>query len=121
MLRKSVVPCFIPFGSESFFGTPSSRPRAFGGMFHATQCTQVPIGASGSSAMSARLLAPAGTSDQLKGGDTSGPSHVYFLGIISPAVNAELFSSMVLPPYLTFDKLRVQTGGRLWLGAIAAL
>jgi hypothetical protein len=64
-------------------------------MFHATQCTQVPIGASGSSAMSARLLAPAGTSDQLKGGDTSGPSHVYFLGIISPAVNAELFSSMV--------------------------
>src|SRR2546422_7340622 len=98
MLRKSVVPCFIPFGSESFFGTPSSRPRASGGMFHATQCTQVPIGASGSSAMSARLLALAGMSDQLRGGDTSGPSHVYFFGIIPPASKAELFSFIGLPP-----------------------
>src|SRR6266496_1596045 len=97
MLRKSVVPCFIPFGSVSRFGTPSGRSCTVAGMFHATQCTQVPRGASGSSAMSAKLLALAGTADQLKGGDRSEPSHVYVGGIISPASNAELFRSITLP------------------------
>src|SRR6266849_2744157 len=95
MLRKSVVPCFIPFGNVSRFGTFSSRSCTVAGMFHATQCTQVPLGASGSSVMSAKLLVLAGTADQLKGGDMSEPSHVYFGGIIPPISNAELFRSIV--------------------------
>src|SRR5437879_2487154 len=88
----------MPFGSESRFGTCASKTRAVAGMFHATQWTQVPMGASGSSAISAKLFAPLGTSDQLKGGDTSCPSQVYDLGIIPPASNAKLFSSIDQPP-----------------------
>src|SRR5438552_16443887 len=88
----------MPFGSESRLGTCASRTRAVAGMFHATQWTQVPMGASGSSAISAKLFAPLGTSDQLKGGDTSCPSQVYDLGIIPPASNAKLFSSIDQPP-----------------------
>src|SRR5207244_1265739 len=90
----------MPFGSESRFGTCASKTRAVAGIFHATQCTQVPMGASGSSAISAKLFAPLGTSDQLKGGDTSCPSQVYCLGIIPPASNAELLSSIGQPPFL---------------------
>src|SRR5712692_11391532 len=95
MLRKSVVPCFIPFGNVSRFGTFSSRLGTVAGMFHATQCTQVPLGASGSSAMSAKLLVLAGMADQLKGGDMSEPSHVYFGGITPPVSHAELFRYIV--------------------------
>src|SRR3989442_15336367 len=98
MLRKSVVPCFIPFGSESFFGTPSSRPRASGGMFHATQCTQVPIGASGSSAMRARLLALPGTSDQLSGGGTPRPPPGYLFWNIPTRPHPEHFFYLLFPP-----------------------
>ena len=55
-----------------------------------TQCIHVPIGASGSSAMSARLLVFAGTDSQSSGGEMSGPSQVYFFGIISPSLKAVL-------------------------------
>src|SRR4029077_1832697 len=100
----------MPFGSESRFGTCASKTRPVAGIFHATQCTQVPMGASGSSAISAKLFAPLGTSDQLKGGDASCPSQVYCLGMMSPASNAELLSSIDRPPLPLSITLYHKTG-----------
>ena len=68
---KSDMPCLALFGSASRFDTFSSRPRAATGIFQATQCTHVPAGASGSSAIKAKLFALPGMSDQLSGGDMS--------------------------------------------------
>src|SRR5688572_32229509 len=57
-------------------------------MLYRTQCTQTRLGAlgsgaSGSSTIRARLLAPAGRPDHCSGGETSFPSHVYSFGIES--------------------------------------
>src|SRR6478609_1259093 len=46
-------------------------------------------GASGSSTISARLMALSGTPDHSSGGELSSPSQVYFAGIAPPAENAE--------------------------------
>jgi hypothetical protein len=40
--------------------------------------------------ISAKLFVPAGGSLQLRGGETSGPSQVYLLGIVPPVVKAVL-------------------------------
>jgi hypothetical protein len=40
--------------------------------------------------MSAKLLVAAAASVQLSGGDRSGPSQVYFFGIVPPVENAEV-------------------------------
>ena len=57
------------------------------------QCVHVPAGASGSSAMNANDLVPAGASFQFKPGETSAPSQVYFFGTSLPSENAVVFSS----------------------------
>jgi hypothetical protein len=49
--------------------------------------------------MSAKLSVFSGGSLQLSGGEISLPSHVYFLGIIAPWVNAELVRFIVGPPF----------------------
>jgi hypothetical protein len=55
-------------------------------------------GASGSSTISTRLFAPAGTPLQASGGDTSLPSHVYCFGIDALWVNAlDVIVIVILP------------------------
>src|SRR5208282_4934359 len=61
-----------------------------------TQCTQVPTGASGSSAMSAKLLVFAGAFVHASGGETSLPSQVYFAGMGWPSANAALVIWMLM-------------------------
>jgi hypothetical protein len=72
---------------------------ADGGMSKITQCTQVPMGASGSSQTRAKLLVPAGLPDHSSGGEKSAPSQVYFAGIISPLPKALLVISIGFPPF----------------------
>src|SRR5215471_4893164 len=55
-------------------------------MLYTTQCTQTILGAfgsgaSGSSIIRTRLLAPLGASSHASGGETSSPSQVYFEGM----------------------------------------
>src|SRR5438067_13805408 len=65
---------------------------AFDGRSYSTQCTQVPRGASGSSAISAKLLVLAGAPPQLSLGDLSSPWQVNSCGIWPPGWKASLFS-----------------------------
>src|SRR5262245_58184716 len=59
-------------------------------MFHATQCTHVPPGASGSSTTSAYVAARGGAPLHESAGDTFAPSAVNFAGIDAPSLNAVL-------------------------------
>jgi hypothetical protein len=59
-------------------------------MFHMTQWTHVPAGASGSSTMSAKLMVCGGLSIQVSKGDTSDPWQVLTFGISAPEGNAGL-------------------------------
>src|SRR5208282_4303211 len=61
-----------------------------------TQCTHVPTGASGSSAMRAKLLVFEGAFVHCSGGDTSLPSQVYFAGMGWPSANAALVIWMLM-------------------------
>src|SRR2546429_7507349 len=58
------------------------------GRLYSTQWTHVPAGASGSSAISAKLTVPAGAPLQASGGETSAPSHVYLAGTAAPSAKA---------------------------------
>src|SRR5579862_472154 len=89
MRPKSFFPCRAPLGSDSWPGaTPSDNDVALTGMFHMTQCVQMPAGASGSSAISASARGSGGTSLQLNAGETFSPAHVYLRGISLPLENA---------------------------------
>src|SRR6185295_4188392 len=59
-----------------------------------TQCTQVPAGASGSSAMTASVFADFGIPVHSSGGEIFIPLQVYWCGIAWPSVKAELASFM---------------------------
>src|SRR5262245_61128503 len=67
-------------------------------MLKMTQCTQAPMGASGSSAIRAKLLVASGTSVHFSGGEWSSSSPVYVLGIVAPWVNAVDVSFMAGNP-----------------------
>ena len=75
------------------------------GRSYATQCVQVPEGASGSSAMRAKLSVLAGGSPHCNAGEMSEPSQVNFLGIAPPLENEELCNEngMVEPRELSED------------------
>src|SRR5947207_1257160 len=62
------------------------------------RCVNNPPGASGSSAISARVFAPEGTSPICNGGLVSPPSHVNFDGMLSPSRKAELAIFILAPP-----------------------
>src|SRR5574340_922459 len=68
--------CMLPAGARLVAGLPElvgSRVTA-GGMLNTTQCHQpLPVGASGSKTVTAKLLVPAGTSFQVSSGDTFWP------------------------------------------------
>src|SRR6267143_7032535 len=83
---------------------PSSSDFVPAGMFQTTQWTQVAAGASGSSAIKARLFAPAGAPAKESGGDTSAQSQVYFGGMRSPWANAGLLISMAAPPPMRTER-----------------
>ena len=67
-----------------------------GGMLYSTQWTHRPRGASGSSQSSARLFVLSGAPLHFNGGETSLPSAVYCLGMVSPSWIAELVRRMVM-------------------------
>src|SRR5216683_2978410 len=83
------------------------------GRSYKTQCTHVPTGASGSSMMSAKLCVSAGGSFHFNCGETSGPSHVNFFGIASPAEKSGLeICSAIAPPFAcekSFPEVSVET------------
>ena len=60
------------------------------GMLNNTQWTQVPIGASGSSTMSAKDCVPAGGSFQASAGEMFFPLQEYLAGMDCPFMNASL-------------------------------
>src|SRR5207248_11543694 len=69
-----------------------------GGMFQTSQCVNNPPGASGSSAISARVFAPEGTSPICNGGLVSPPSPVNFDGIILTSRKAVLLIFILATP-----------------------
>src|SRR4029079_12751297 len=79
-------------------GTPVPNSHASAGRFQINQCTQVPLGASGSSAMRAKLRVLTGTPVQASGGDWLFPSQVKTCAIGAPSANAELVSRNVPLP-----------------------
>ena len=95
---KSFNPCIVPAGTE--FSLISFVP---GLMFHKTQCTHTPLGASGSSTIKASDFAFAGTFSIKRGGLISFPSQVYLSGM------QPLFSKtgldIVKPLYCSFSHL----------------
>src|SRR5437762_4153681 len=80
----------MPSASDASFATPSAI--SVEPMFQATQCTNVPFGASGASTMSAYDFTAPGAPLHESGGDTSSPSHVKRDGIEPSFANAELFT-----------------------------
>src|ERR1700719_852826 len=62
----------------------------FGSIFHTNQCVKVPLGESGSSTITASVLAVAGTSCGSSGGLIFAPSQVYLDGMLPPFVKAGL-------------------------------
>src|SRR5262245_28946839 len=68
----------------------SCRLLMFAGRLNNTQWTQVPIGASGSSTISARDFVPAGGSFQERPGEMFLPMQEYLAGMDCPFANASL-------------------------------
>src|SRR5256884_9685899 len=66
------------------------------GRLYITQWTHVPAGASGSSAISAKLTVPSGAPLQARGGETSAPSQVCLAGMADASVKAVLVSENVM-------------------------
>jgi len=62
----------------------------FAGMLNRTQWTHVPIGASGSSTMSAKDCVAAGGSFHVSPGEIFFPTHEYLAGMDCPFANASL-------------------------------
>src|SRR5579862_9207004 len=67
-------------------------------MFHITQCTQVPAGASGSSMIIAKLLVFAGAPFHVNAGEMSAPLQLYCSGMAAPAAKLEIVTVMA-PPF----------------------
>src|SRR5690349_5641050 len=86
---------------EEFFPTDRLLVSAFScklvvpeGMLYTTQCTHVPPGASGSSAMSAYDCVPEGALLQARAGEMLLPLQLYFTGMDCPFANASLLNSI---------------------------
>src|SRR6185369_11013024 len=86
---------------EEFFPTDRLLVSAFScrlvvpeGMLYTTQCTHVPPGASGSSAMRAYDCVPEGVLLQARAGEMLLPLQLYFTGMDCPFANASLLNSI---------------------------
>src|SRR5207245_3071734 len=90
VLPKLVFPC-----GKSIF-SPFENPVLLVGIFHTIQCVKVPIGASGSSIINARLFAFAGTLEIDNGGEMLLPSQVNSDGIVPLFSKAELVRILLL-------------------------
>lgn len=82
-------------------------------MFQINQCVHVPLGASGSSTISANECAAGETPSQISAGDKSAPQHVYFLGISLPFANTVAFSTRDIAIPL-FGKKELKAHTRPW-------
>src|SRR5215211_6556035 len=89
MIRRPPRSTLFPY-TTLFRSSPS--PPVTGSMFQASQCVNVPTGASGSSTTSTSARVPAGGSLQDGAGETSSPSQACREGISSPCPNALLLS-----------------------------
>ena len=69
-----------------------------GEMSQTNQCTHIPMGASGSSTIKAKLFVPSGTSLQARCGETSVPSQVNLVGTF-PSCSKSLLSNFKKPPH----------------------
>src|SRR3990170_3710131 len=98
MSPKSVRPCTPPLSGRSVFATPSGKDRAPAGRLNSTQWVNTPLGASGSSMISANDCVPSGTSLQERAGETSSPSQVNRVGIGWSASNASLRTAKAMTP-----------------------
>src|SRR5262245_11321597 len=76
-------------------------------MSYPSQCVKVPLGASGSSAMIAKLLVPAGGSVTVIGGVASSPSQVNCFGTGWPSVNAGLTTVNAMDGLLGYGSLLI--------------
>src|SRR5829696_9309173 len=75
---------------------PSGSLLRSAGILYATQWTKgFCVGASGSSQMIAISLVPWGSELHLRGGETSSPSPVCLFGMVAPASNAGLDTSII--------------------------
>src|SRR4026208_1491370 len=109
----------MAFGSTFFpvIGRSSCKSRLAKGMLYKTQCTQVPMGASGSSMISAKDCVPAGGSFHARGGETLRPMQEYLAGMDCPLANASLVTvnwlataaSVCVVPVAQADKIIVIT------------
>jgi hypothetical protein len=68
--------------------SPSARPPSSGLISQASQCVNVPTGASGSSTISASEMASVSTARHSNAGERSSPAHEYRRGIGCPAADA---------------------------------
>src|SRR5258705_6133873 len=68
----------------------SCKLCVFAGILSSTQCIHVPIGASGSSTMSANDCVPVGGSFHASAGEMFFPTHEYLAGMDCPFANASL-------------------------------
>src|ERR671937_867911 len=89
MVPKSLAP-------STGAGLPSSSVSAAGSMPQASQCVNVPTGASGSSTISASERLPSGTFDQTSAGERSSASQVLRAGISPPCWKAGLVSDRAI-------------------------
>src|SRR5688572_22208655 len=95
MFPEEFFPTKIAFGSMFFpvTGKSSCRLRESADMLNRTQCTQVPIGASGSSMIRAKDCVPEGGSFQARAGEIFLPVQAYLAGMDWPFRNASLVSA----------------------------
>src|SRR5512139_3208567 len=95
MFPEECLSTKIAFGSTFFpvTGKSSGRLLESSDMLNRTQCTQVPIGASGSSTMRAKDCVPEGGSFQARAGEIFLPVQAYLAGMDCPFMNASLVSS----------------------------
>src|SRR5260221_11166575 len=72
-------------------------------MLNRTQWVNTPFRASGSSRINANDCAFGGKSSQVKDGEMFSPSHVYFAGIASPVLKAELLTVKAISTSTVFN------------------
>jgi hypothetical protein len=81
-------------GRTPIAGTFSERLLSLAGILKITQCVKMPLGASGSSIISATLFVSLGAPLQVKGGEIPSPTQVYLEGMRPPSWNTGLVRTM---------------------------
>src|SRR5579863_1679247 len=91
----------MPCPSDVPFFSPDFNIARSAGISNATQCVQVPFGASGSSHIKTKLFVPTGAPLHESSGEISSPSPVNCLGIMAPLPKDDdvIVNDMFLSPF----------------------